>query len=63
MELGMGPNRILWPIPSPNIFSPSNHSSQLQVVRSALNCGLKGGALHLSLKADFRGPLSPQERT
>ncbi len=51
------------PYQGPKIFSPSNHLSQLQIVRSSPNCGLNGGALHLSLKADFRGPLSPQERT
>ena len=60
---GMGANVILGPIPVSKNFGPANLSSHPQNVRSSPNCGLNGGALHLSLKADFRGPLSPQERT
>ncbi len=44
MELVMGHNIRLGPIPGAKIFSPSNHSSQLQIVRSSPNSGLKGGA-------------------
>jgi hypothetical protein len=62
-KLDMGLHMTCTPIPVSKNFGPANHSSQPQNVRSSPNSGLIGGALHLSLKADFRGPLSPQEQT
>ena len=63
MGLGMGHSIMLGPIPGPEIFSPTNHSSRLQTVRSAPNCRPKGCALRRPQKADMRVPLFPQEQT